>query len=658
MEKPNTDGTDADMPQKLITVKTEVLENEQTLLSPSCVDELISNVICDEMKEKSPKTEIVPRTRTSRRIQERQTDKKTKPSGKAKNVANHEKKNPAKGKTRQKTQTDPHGNKHSHIENGRTTSAEENNVEDLKNLPPKKRSHRKQKSSTGSGDDDDGDERNDPDYTLPNKTPKKGLRPGRWAKLSSMASETKLPFPCTLCNSVLKSATGLKIHMLIHNNFQCKYCGIWLRSQTSLNKHEQRHQLTEPATRYKCKHCDLTWVRKHYHEKHEKLCAGPHTCSHCNKTYSNLRLLKKHKRNRCPGNPYNYQMSRVMCTYCGKILLKRNIRDHNIQHTGVSPHTCSVCGQFFRSRRTLLRHERFHKETGKVNLSDAYRCRYCNKECKSQLYLDFHEKRHQGKNPYQCDKCQETFFHINKYHEHQRIHQGKASQKCQICSKTYKNKHSLERHLKTHTKEEAVQCQVCLKLFSTPGNLKVHQRIHTQEVQFPCKYCHRTFVQKSHLQYHEQSHTERVMYDCPECDAKYTTSYYRDMHLRMKHTKKDLPTCPHCKKIFQAESALKRHIYSVCAPDTEEENIFCRHCGDKMRNTHYLDQHVKEKHPEYNFVCKICNYVAGKSSCLKTHMRRHTGERPFKCRHCDRAFKQKTTLKNHERLHTGEKPYK
>ena len=655
MEKPNSDDTDADIQPNLITVKTEPLENEQTSLSPSCVDELISNIICDETKEKSTKIEIVPRTRASRRIQERQTDKKPKASRKVKNAANHKKEKSARGKTRPKTQ----GNQHSHIENGRNTSAKENNVDDLKMLPPKKRSQR-QKSSTGSGDDDDGgggDEQNDPDYTLPDKTPKKRLQGGPWSKLSK-ASKTNLLFQCTLCNSVLKSATGLKIHMLTHNNFQCKYCGIQLGSQMSLNKHEQRHRLTESTPHYKCKHCDLTWVRKHYHEKHEKLCAGPHTCNHCNKTYSNLRLLKKHKRSRCPANSNSYKKSRVMCTYCGKMLHKRNIKDHSIQHTGVSPHCCCVCGQFFRSRRTLLRHERFHKETGKVNLSEAYQCRYCNKECKSQLYLDFHENRHQGKSPYQCDKCQETFFHVNKYYEHQRVHQGKTSQKCNICSKTYKNNRSLLRHLKTHTKEEAVQCGICLKMFSTPGNLKVHQRIHTQEVQFPCKHCHRIFVQKSHLQYHEQSHRERVMYDCPECDAKYTTSYYRDMHLRMKHTKKDLPTCPHCKKIFQAESALKRHIYSVCAPDTEEENLFCRHCGDKMKNTLYLDKHVKEKHAEYNYTCKICNYVAGKSSCLKTHMRRHTGERPFKCGYCDRAFKQKTTLKNHERLHTGEKPYK
>ena len=538
---------------------------------------------------------------------------------------------------------------------------------DVKVLPPKKRATRQNVPAI-----DDAVEDQDEDWEpTTKKSPKKRSKTARQKiKTEKPTDEGEKSdgqvHKCDKCDKVTKSALGMKQHKLMHNSFKCKYCDISVRSQLALNQHEKaQHDVghtflkkTHPRTgALSCKHCNLRYVRKEYLDKHEKRCAGPHPCTRCSKVYGNLRSYKKHLNEACTTS----RRERKICSFCGKLMTKRHLEDHLAMHRGESNYICSICARPCRSSRCLRLHEAYHKRVGAKDLLNAFKCKHCGKPCKNQQYLDFHEKRHLGKTPYECSQCSATFYDLNKYLEHQREHQGKQNVTCDICKKSYRNELCLKRHLRTHTREDAVQCNECLKMFSNAGNLKLHQRLHNMTVQYACKECPRVFAQKSALQYHEQSHSkDRLMYQCTVCASEFTTSYYRDLHMRKKHTGMDLPTCKFCQKTFESKNKLKRHVLSVCAPDTSEATLFCKFCMLTFSNTNTMDTHIKADHnadhmSTYN--CKECGYVAGKSSALVTHMRRHTNERPYKCKFCEKSFKQGTTLKNHERLHTGEKPY-
>lgn len=55
--------------------------------------------------------------------------------------------------------------------------------------------------------------------------------------------------------------------------------------------------------------------------------------------------------------------------------------------------------------------------------------------------------------------------------------------------------------------------------------------------------------------------------------------------------------------------------------------------------------------------CKVCKKHFNFESKLKRHMRSHAGEKPYKCKQCEERFNQSLDLTRHMRVHCGFKPY-
>jgi len=106
--------------------------------------------------------------------------------------------------------------------------------------------------------------------------------------------------------------------------------------------------------------------------------------------------------------------------------------------------------------------------------------------------------------------------------------------------------------------------------------------------------------------------------------------------------------CPHCKKYFEDQAALKKHIRSH-----GEKRYVCgiNGCDKKFIDSSKLGRHRLVHTKERPLECPYpnCGKRFGLKHNWKTHLRVHTGERPFQCNWpgCSKTFTQDANLKSH-----------
>ena len=222
----------------------------------------------------------------------------------------------------------------------------------------------------------------------------KGLLPqcpvcgGRYGNLHThmmVHSDSNPTHICSVCLKALRTAYGLKSHMLIHSGerpYTCHDCGGCYRTSTHLKSH----------------------MRVHIKEKNY----GP--CNVCGKMFSNSTCLKSHMRTHTDERPYR-------CETCGKTYkLKITLAVHQTIHSSEKPFVCSTCGKQFRLDQNLRRHKRIH--TGE----QPYECSVCGMRFNQYDSRKRHMLVHTGEKPYSCSDCGERFTQSGGLNGHRRRH--------------------------------------------------------------------------------------------------------------------------------------------------------------------------------------------------------------------------------------------
>ncbi|XP_061748160.1 zinc finger protein 235-like isoform X2 [Nerophis ophidion] len=156
-----------------------------------------------------------------------------------------------------------------------------------------------------------------------------------------------------------------------------------------------------------------------------------------------------------------------------KMFCKKSNAQHMRTHMQEKPFRCSVCGNTFSQKATLILHMRTHT----------------------------------GEKPFQCLVCGNTFSLRHNLKLHMRTHTGEKPYICSVCCKKFSQKSNLTVHMRTHTQEKPFKCSVCCKTFSLKGTLTAHMRTHTHEKPFICSFCGDKFAQRANLKFHMRKHT-------------------------------------------------------------------------------------------------------------------------------------------------------
>ncbi|XP_075698624.1 gastrula zinc finger protein XlCGF66.1-like isoform X2 [Rhinoderma darwinii] len=178
--------------------------------------------------------------------------------------------------------------------------------------------------------------------------------------------------------------------------------------------------------------------------------------------------------------------------------------------------TCAECGKNFKTKCSLCRHNRIHKN------ERPFLCSECGKCFIQKSHLVQHQKNHRGEKPFLCTECGKCFTQKSSLCGHQRIHTGEKPFSCSVCRKCFNQKSDLVRHQRIHTGEKPYSCSECGKCFTLKSHLVDHQKNHTGDKPFSCPDCGKCFIQKAYLVKHQIIHTRENLFSCSECGKCFT----------------------------------------------------------------------------------------------------------------------------------------
>ncbi len=469
---------------------------------------------------------------------------------------------------------------------------------------------------------------------------------------------------CKVCNGKFKQSGSLKRHMVqIHNikegkvgNYEkkfkpdmtiletCTICGKEFHKYVL-----KKHLLTHERELVKCEYCTEEIKASRY-------------ISHLTKVH---RKTGKHQESKAKNDKVY-----LNCGFCGKLLLKDNLKDHQKNHTTEKIFRCEECGAELKHKESFNRHlvQVHGKETGQpgsYTKTYKYGKKECTVCCKEVSSLSKHNRMHHSDEPpeekkIKCESCDKMFKSrtARRYHFEQ-VHEDKYNYECKLCDKKYKQKILLKRHMRWHTDRYGQKCDECGKGFPLTSQLTKHKKlVHSVlTFDFECELCHHKFKTKGSLWIHKKSH-EDAKVKCNQCEKVYKNNKGLSAHLEQVHSEEKKYECQQCGNKYKQQRMLLQHTKSVHQP----KQFKCRDC-EKCFAFHYdLTAHVKRGHLNIGkpkkVECLDCDKMFVTFSQMSAHALLVHGESKVECRQCGKKFKSFGVLSKHLITHTTEQPYK
>ncbi|XP_075113862.1 uncharacterized protein LOC142182941 [Leptodactylus fuscus] len=424
------------------------------------------------------------------------------------------------------------------------------------------------------------------------------------------------PYLCSECGKCFIQKSHLVQHQKNHRGekpFSCSECGKCFTQKSSLSDHQRIHTGEKP---FPCLQCGKCFTYKSSLVDHRRIHTGekPYSCPECGKSFTRKTNLIEHQKNHTEGKTFSFPEyarnleehvmlapdykaeyndtsqghsdERSITSMLNSVLHNRDLSIHFSDHRessfgrplndqldtvpeGVKVFTCSECGKNFKTKCSLCRHKRIHKN------ERPFLCSECGKCFIQKSHLVQHQKNHRGEKPFSCTECGKCFTQKSSLSDHQRIHTGEKPFSCLECGKRFTYKSSLADHRRIHTGEKPYSCSECGKCFTRKSNLVEHQKNHTGDKPFSCLECEKCFTQKAYLLKHQTIHSRENLFSSPDCSKCFSQKADLVRHERT-HTGEKPYSCLQCGKYF----AVKSHLIDHQKTHSEEKLFSCLDCGE------------------------------------------------------------------------------
>ncbi|XP_041470536.1 uncharacterized protein LOC121420075 isoform X1 [Lytechinus variegatus] len=528
------------------------------------------------------------------------------------------------------------------------------------------------------------------------------------------------PHVCPKCGTSYKYARNLRKHIPRHikssdRPFQCKICGIYAKTKTSITKHSQIHgpQATSRRVSHDCQKCGSSFPTKQELMKH----LAVHTqsissqsmfrCKFCNAGFKHRGSLTIHERSHSKLNfGFKWEKTKVVKT-------PDIFRNGSKKVFVIKGLQCPVCMKTFTRRSGVSNHKRVHPDVefvweeelrGSVDmtLERPYQCSICLMRFMRRSGLSNHMHSHRIKgsksdeSPSKLPATPESSgFLLNTENEQTTPRAEERPFSCEQCSCTFKTKGSLTTHTKVHSHDKMDErnhvCDICECRFISSTNLKKHQRVHTGQPGTPiqsdpvskysqlessesidiktkrpfrCRLCGETFKAKhlldDHIQIHSISPRQSVVKP-KELGALPADVSESSGEAFLRMTDRPFP-CPTCGDRFRLKTTLYKHMR--LHRQSAGKPFRCVECGLGFYSIGNMTKHLKRAHHRFSNnvadepVAEILDSlkvtpepVSPSVSSPNRSVRSPFKARPFSCKYCGDTFTMRCNMNRHRKRH-------
>jgi len=277
----------------------------------------------------------------------------------------------------------------------------------------------------------------------------------------------------------------------VHAAILTRRCGQRWHREVMVCSVETSREASAQA-RFKCPHCSKTFpssTRFHKHlNTHSDLRLYRCTVQDCGKAYKRQCHLTRHLTRHLQEKD---QPESFVCNFPGcqkSFTTLTRLQRHAVVHEGLA---CKMCGQRFRKRAKLEKHEAAHNSGEK-----PFKCTDCGETFDRVKALARHMSRHKQ---YKCADCSETFLRFQALVQHQRACHPKAHL-CPDCGKGFRYQRNMRDHQRRVHAGMVCPCTFpnCGQVYSCSSNLGLHIRAAHNWMHRPwkCRDCGDSFALK------------------------------------------------------------------------------------------------------------------------------------------------------------------